>query len=163
LQAWGVRNVTLVDSGKVSMSNPLRQSLYTLDDCLNGGEYKANAAVRSLSRIHPDVRAESVVMAVPMPGHSIPSGEESAVVEDCRRLQDLIAAHDATFLLTDTRESRWLPSLLCANANKIAITAALGFDSFLVMRHGAAPAENDGTSRRRLGCYFCYDVVAPVD
>lgn len=55
LEAWGVRKITLLDSGRVSMSNPLRQSLYTLDDCLNGGEFKAVAAVKSLSRIFPAV------------------------------------------------------------------------------------------------------------
>lgn len=37
------------------MSNPLRQSLYTLDDCLNGGEMKAKAAVKSLKQIFPAV------------------------------------------------------------------------------------------------------------
>lgn len=37
------------------MSNPLRQSLYTLDDCLNGGEFKAKAAVKSLKQIFPAV------------------------------------------------------------------------------------------------------------
>ncbi|KAI3456165.1 hypothetical protein Pfo_012828 [Paulownia fortunei] len=183
LMAWGVRKITLVDSGKVSMSNPLRQSLYTLDDCLNGGEFKATAAVKSLSRIFPAVEAESVVMAIPMPGHPVPSQEENSVLEDCRHLHDLIDSHDAIFLLTDTRESRWLPSLLCANANKITITAALGFDSFLVMRHGAGPLSHetkaeslndlsaeigtlslmDNIRVQRLGCYFCNDVVAPVD
>ena len=55
LQAWGVRKITLLDNGKVAMSNPLRQSLYTLDDCLNGGEFKALAAVNSLKRIFPAV------------------------------------------------------------------------------------------------------------
>lgn len=55
LQAWGVRKITLLDSGKVALSNPLRQSLYTLDDCLNGGEFKATAAIRSLKRIFPAV------------------------------------------------------------------------------------------------------------
>ncbi|KAE9463970.1 hypothetical protein C3L33_04210, partial [Rhododendron williamsianum] len=74
-----------------------------------------------------------------MPGHPVPSQEEDSVLQDCRRLQVLIDSHDAIFLLTDTRESRWLPTLLCANSNKIAITSALGFDSFLVMRHGAGP------------------------
>ncbi|WCJ27184.1 Ubiquitin-like modifier-activating enzyme atg7 [Euphorbia peplus] len=184
LLSWGVRKITLVDNGRVAMSNPLRQSLYTLDDCLNGGEFKAVAAVKSLKRIFPAVEADGVVMAIPMPGHPVNSQEEETVVEDCRRLHDLVDSHDAVFLLTDTRESRWLPALLCANANKITITAALGFDSFLVMRHGPGPLsstddleseapnalsaqmENLGSgdrSLKRLGCYFCNDVVAPTD
>ncbi|PHT34983.1 Ubiquitin-like modifier-activating enzyme atg7 [Capsicum baccatum] len=173
LMAWGVRKITLVDSGKVSMSNPIRQSLYALDDCLNGGKFKAVAAVESLKRIFPAVEAEGVVMAIPMPGHSVSSQEESSILQDCRHLCDLINSHDAIFLLTDTRESRWLPSLLCASANKITITAALGFDSFLVMRHGAGPAGsiqnsqpetlNNVSAGMRLGCYFCNDVVAPID
>ncbi|KAL7592634.1 hypothetical protein Lser_V15G32357 [Lactuca serriola] len=190
LMAWGVRKITLVDSGKVAMSNPLRQSLYTLEDCLNGGDFKALAAVKSLKRIFPAVEAEGVVMAIPMPGHPVARQEEEKVVDDCKRLSDLIESHDAVFLLTDTRESRWLPTLLCANANKVTITGALGFDSFLVMRHGAGPLLSRNTSSKaetesvvgsslsagveemslgqkdsktRLGCYFCNDVVAPVD
>lgn len=185
LMAWGVRKITLVDSGRVSMSNPLRQSLYTLDDCLNGGEYKVTAAVKSLTRIYPAVETQSVVMAIPMPGHPVTSQEENSVLEDCKHLHNLIDSHDAVFLLTDTRESRWLPTLLCANTNKITITAALGFDSFLVMRHGAGPFRSshevkaetakdlsaeigtlsltDNIREQRLGCYFCNDVVAPID
>ncbi|KAK2642409.1 hypothetical protein Ddye_024172 [Dipteronia dyeriana] len=185
LMAWGVRTITLLDSGRVAMSNPLRQSLYTLDDCLNGGDFKATAAVKSLKRIFPAVEAEAVVMAIPMPGHPVPSQEEDSVLDDCRHLHDLIHSHDAIFLLTDTRESRWLPTLLCANTNKIAITAALGFDSFLVIRHGPGPfrfshdvkAEDANAlsadmgnlalinrdEGQRLGCYFCNDVVAPTD
>lgn len=50
-----MRKITLLDNGRVAMSNPLRQSLYTLDDCLNGGEFKATAAVKSLTRIFPAV------------------------------------------------------------------------------------------------------------
>ncbi|XVF25658.1 hypothetical protein REPUB_Repub13aG0232400 [Reevesia pubescens] len=185
LMAWGIRKITLLDNGRVAMSNPLRQSLYTLDDCLNGGDFKATAAVRSLQRIFPAVEAEGVVMAIPMPGHPVSSQEENSVLEDCRRLSDLIDSHDVIFLLTDTRESRWLPTLLCANTNKITITSALGFDSFLVMRHGPGPfnstsdlkaetanslsADMDNLAltntdgEHRLGCYFCNDVVAPTD
>lgn len=58
-------------------------------------------------------------MAIPMPGHPVASQEEDSVLEDCRRLHDLILSHDAIFLLTDTRESRWLPTLLSANINKV--------------------------------------------
>ncbi|KAJ8616464.1 hypothetical protein MRB53_035836 [Persea americana] len=186
LMAWGVRKITLLDSGRVAMSNPLRQSLYTFDDCVNGGDLKSSASVRSLKHIFPAVEAEGIALAIPMPGHPVPHGEEASVLNDCKQLQNLILSHDVTFLLTDTRESRWLPTLFCASYNKIAITAALGFDSYLVMRHGAGPdvfqgsgvkdtAEGtlvaameklstaEGGERRRLGCYFCNDVVAPID
>ena len=37
---WGVRHITLVDNGRVSYSNPVRQSLFTFKDCLEGGIYK---------------------------------------------------------------------------------------------------------------------------
>ncbi|KAK4798292.1 hypothetical protein SAY86_030618 [Trapa natans] len=173
LMAWGVRKITLVDNGRVAMSNPLRQSLYTLEDCLNGGEYKAVAAVKSLKLIFPAVEAEGVVMSIPMPGHPISSQEEESVINDCRHLHDLVNSHDVVFLLTDTRESRWLPTIFCATSDKITITAALGFDSFLVMRHGSGPfglssslsnlSLSESNGRQRLGCYFCNDVVAPID
>jgi hypothetical protein len=40
------------------------------------------------------------------------------------------------------------------------MNAALGFDTFLVMRHGARAATLLGN---RLGCYYCNDIVAPAD
>ena len=45
-------------------------------------------------------------------------------------------------------------------AGKIVLNAALGFDSFVVMRQGL-PATQPG--ELELGCYFCNDVVAPAD
>ncbi len=38
-----------------------------------------------------------------------------------QQLYDLIVAHDAVFLLMDTRESRWLPSVICAALNKVRV------------------------------------------
>ena len=42
------------------------------------------------------------------------------------------------------------------------MTIALGFETFLVMRHGLNPfTHNNEVNGDRLGCYFCNDVVAP--
>ena len=66
------------------------------------------------------------------------------------------------FLLTDSRESRWLPTILANLYQKICFTVALGFDSYLVMRHGISPKSFDKDKHfERLGCYFCNDVQAP--
>ncbi|CAK9148148.1 unnamed protein product [Ilex paraguariensis] len=130
LMAWGVRNIALLDSCKVAMSTLLRLPLYCLVDCLNS-DFEATAVDKALNRIFPAVEAEDIVMAIWLPGHPVPSQEENSVLEDCRRLQILNDSHNA--------ESRWLPILLCDNANKIIINAALGFDSFLAMCHGVGP------------------------
>jgi ubiquitin-like modifier-activating enzyme ATG7 len=103
-------------------------------------------------------------------------------------LERLFDEHDAVFLLMDSRESRWLPTVLGAAKGKvqepspnltyrpdatlqIVMNAALGFDSYLVMRHGSrevttgvhtGSAAGSG-SGARLGCYYCNDIVAPAD
>ena len=70
--------------------------------------------------------------------------------------------HDVVYLLMDSRESRWLPTVLGNVKGKIVINAALGFDSYLVMRHGPPPGSSE-PDKRRLGCYYCNDIVAPMD
>jgi ubiquitin-like modifier-activating enzyme ATG7 len=40
LLGWGARHITFVDNGKVSFSNPVRQSLFELADCVDGGQFK---------------------------------------------------------------------------------------------------------------------------
>ena len=83
------------------------------------------------------------------------------------KLEELIVEHDVVFLLLDSREARWLPTVLSALHRKICMTVALGFDTFLVMRHGQSEEEhkevlaNTNKDHNRLGCYFCNDVVAP--
>ena len=94
-----------------------------------------------------------------MPGHPIPVASEQATADDVAKLEQLFREHDAIFLLMDSRESRWLPTVLGAATGKIVMNAALGFDSYLVMRHGGPSS----SATKRLGCYYCNDVVAPMD
>lgn len=135
LMGWGVRKITFVDNGRVSYSNPVRQPLYTFKDCQKGGAWKAQRAADALREIYPGIDAEGVVLNVPMAGHPI-VGDESKVEQQYDQLRKLIDAHDAVFLLMDSRESRWLPTVMAKAADKIVINAALGFDSYMVMRHG---------------------------
>lgn len=117
--------------------------------------------------------SSGVVLSIPMPGHPVSEGAIEGTKQDVQQLEDLIKSHDAVFLLLDTRESRWLPTVMAAAHRKIVICAALGFDTFLVMRHGLkledtstspemAPLSNYAViPGQHLGCYFCNDVVAP--
>lgn len=52
LQAWGVKNITLADSGHVSHSNPVRQSLFVHDDAVQG-KLKSKTAAERLRDIYP--------------------------------------------------------------------------------------------------------------
>ncbi|MBW0488272.1 hypothetical protein O181_027987 [Austropuccinia psidii MF-1] len=173
LLAWGVRKITFVDSAKVSFSNPVRQPLFEFQDCLDGGKPKAACAAASLKRIYPGIDVEGIELSIPMPGHPIAENLIDHAKQDVERLEKLFDEHDVIYLLMDSRESRWLPTLLGASKRKLVINAALGFDSYLVMRHGvrsSCPPESSPvqcTSSlpqiRQLGCYFCNDVVAPAD
>ncbi|KAJ5102863.1 Ubiquitin-like modifier-activating enzyme atg7 [Penicillium argentinense] len=158
LLGWGVKKITFVDKGNVSFSNPVRQPLFTFSDCLNGGAPKAYRASQALKEIYPGVDTAGYHLSVPMAGH--PIMDENATRADFGALQALIDEHDAIFLLMDTRESRWLPTVMGKAAGKIVMNAALGFDSFVVMRHGVAASANEAAE---LGCYFCNDVVAPAN
>jgi ubiquitin-like modifier-activating enzyme ATG7 len=162
LLGWGVRKFKFVDYGTVSYSNPVRQNLFTLEDCHfnNGqGRGKAEAAASALKTIAADVDSEAILLSVPMPGHA--SETEESLKEAVQTLDCLVQEADAIFLLTDTRESRWLPTVMAAAHDKVLINAALGLDSWLVMRHGGGDNESRDTQSLRLGCYFCNDVVAP--
>jgi ubiquitin-like modifier-activating enzyme ATG7 len=55
VQGWGVRNITFVDSARVSFSNPVRQPLFEFEDCLDGGKIKAICAADRLKKIFPGV------------------------------------------------------------------------------------------------------------
>lgn len=159
LLGWGVREITFVDNGRVSYSNPVRQPLFAFKDCYSDvnrqGAPKAERASAALKEIFPAVKSTGYNLTVPMIGH--PVSEGSSMEENYNLLAQLFDEHDVVFLLMDSRESRWLPTVMGLAHKKIVINAALGFDSYLVMRHGSLDMEN------RLGCYYCNDVVAPSD
>lgn len=162
LLGWGVHKITFVDSGTVSFSNPVRQPLFTFEDCIGGATMKAVRAAEALKSIYPGVDAQGYAMTVPMAGHPFTDAQESGVRGDYENLKTLFEEHDAIFLLMDTRESRWLPTVMGKSMGKIVMNAALGFDSYVVMRHGVKPSEEQ-KGGEELGCYYCNDVVAPAD
>ena len=142
----------------MSFSNPVRQPLFNFKDCLDGGAKKAHRAAEALSQIYPGVDSSGYNMSVPMAGH--PIDDTAKVKSDFETLRKLIDEHDVIFLLMDTRESRWLPTVIGKSSGKLVMNAALGFDTFVVMRHGV---KNVKSKEEELGCYFCNDVVAPAD
>lgn len=52
-------------------------------------------------------------MTISMPGRGIND------LDSVGELEQLISSHDVVFLLTDTRESRWLPTLLTTKHRKV--------------------------------------------
>jgi len=56
-----------------------------------------------------------------MPGHPIPPASISQAQADVAKLERLIDEHDAVFLLMDSRESRWLPTVIGAAKDKVKI------------------------------------------
>ncbi|KAL5322086.1 hypothetical protein ACEPPN_010055 [Leptodophora sp. 'Broadleaf-Isolate-01'] len=158
LMGWGVRKITFIDNATVSFSNPVRQPLFDFKDCIDGGAKKAYRAAEALQEIYPGVDSTGFVMSVPMLGHPITDEQNTRL--DFETLEKLMEDHDAIFLLMDTRESRWLPTVMGKAKDKLVLNAALGFDTWVVMRHGVFAADGGPAA---LGCYFCNDVVAPAD
>ncbi|KAL3235598.1 Atg7p [Nakaseomyces bracarensis] len=150
LMAWGCRKITFVDNGTVSLSNPVRQPLFEFSDV---GKEKSIAAAEGLKRVFPLIDAVGDQLNVPMIGHPIKNEEHEHA--DYIKLVNLIESHDTIFLLMDSRETRWLPAVIGKALNKNVMNVALGFDSYLVIKHGNI--QND------LGCYFCNDIVVPTD
>lgn len=187
LIGWGIHHITFIDNGIVSPSNPTRQCLYTWKDVQrHGSQAKAQIAAEALQAINPACCSQGLQMTVPMPGHATTEATASRQLqEQILQVCDVIDAHDVIFLMTDSRESRWLPSILCCLAHKLCINIALGGDSLLIQQYGLTPEEfqrygftdpqlslhslldpqaakdvtiNNSTSN---ACYFCTDVLGP--
>lgn len=110
--------MSFIDYGNVGLSNPVRQSLFTNDDAAKKRP-KATAAAERLKEILPSVKATGHVLQIPMPGHSIAESMRAETHENIEKIATLIQSHDVLFLVTDSRESRWLPTLLGAFYGKV--------------------------------------------
>ena len=141
LMAWGFKNITFIDNGRVSLSNPVRQSLFEYND---NNKLKAECASEMLKKIYPGINSSWYNLSIPMPGHQLYN------YKDLNKIEELIQDHDICFLLTDTRESRWLPIVLSNYYGKALINIALGFNSYLI----------DHNLNKKSACYFCNDIVA---
>ncbi|CAD8092781.1 unnamed protein product [Paramecium sonneborni] len=162
LIGWGIRKITFVDYGRISYSNPVRQSLYDFEDSTKGGRPKAEVAAEKLKKIFPDIDSEGYQLQIPMPGHFVTESQVQSTLDSFLKLSELVSTHDAVFLLTDSRESRWLPTVLSNAYGKMCFSVALGFDSFLIIRHGISLKKyNPEIHGERLACYFCNDISSP--
>ena len=139
-----MRTITFVDSARVSFSNPVRQPLFDFEDCLHGGKPKAACAAEKLKKIFPGVvrinraarahssnslalqNASGHSLSIPMPGHPIPPQSVEQAKKDVAALEKLVDEHDVIFLLMDSRESRWLPTLLGVAKGKVRFSVLLG-------------------------------------
>jgi ubiquitin-like modifier-activating enzyme ATG7 len=54
-----------------------------------------------------------------MPGHPVAPAHVETTKAAVRQLEELINQHDVIYLLMDSRESRWLPTLLGAEKGKV--------------------------------------------
>ncbi|CAH1188009.1 unnamed protein product [Phyllotreta striolata] len=170
LLPWGIQHITFVDKDVVSPSNPTRQSLYT-DQDWREEKPKAEAAADNIKIIFPEVNIVGHRLKIPSIGHSV---EKETIERTVKELSGLIENHDIIFLLTDTRGSRWLPTVLGQCMQKIVINVSIDLDSYTVSRHGvyteADPVPNTilnnetgltSIDGRNLACFFCTENLFP--
>lgn len=114
--------------------------MFQFEDSINGGKPKAACAAESLKKIFPGVVCIAIAflylvpnvtdlqflknatghsLSIPMPGHPIPPASVEQTKKDVAMLEKLFDEHDAVFLLMDSRESRWLPTVMGAAKGKV--------------------------------------------
>lgn len=92
--------------------------------------------------IRPIQNAEGYNMSIPMPGHPVNFSELTMAQarQDVEQLERLISEHDVVFLLMDTRESRWLPTVIAASQRKVASSPpSFIFYLFIYFLHACLP------------------------
>jgi ubiquitin-like modifier-activating enzyme ATG7 len=82
LIGWGIREITFLDNGIVSFSNPVRQCLFEYEDCLKKS-YKSIVAANRLKNIFPELQSKGVIMSIPMLGYPFHESKEASVTSGC--------------------------------------------------------------------------------
>ncbi|KAH8739202.1 hypothetical protein FG386_003580 [Cryptosporidium ryanae] len=169
LIGWGIRNISMIDNSEVSLNNPPRQCLFTFEDA-KLKKNKASAAVERLRYICPDLIGNGLPFNVPILGDPTINNDE--FIKACEKLKEKIQNSDVILLLTDTKESRLIPTILTSFINRnhrnkdkpiLCITVGLGFDSFIVTRNTfienkIISDQNNNLNINCNGCYFCGDL-----
>ena len=65
-----------------------------------------------------------------MPGHMVSKSSEKEVEKDIEMLSNLIETHDVIFLVMDSRESRWFPTLAALKFQKVSFFKYWGMKGF---------------------------------
>lgn len=91
------------------------------------------ASAANIKTIHPGCVTKGYDLHVPMPGHPVGESMMAKTLESLKIIEDLVSSHDVLFLLTDSRESRWLPTLLGAHFNKVSFFLIIIFGMLLTV------------------------------
>lgn len=62
---------------------------------------------------------KALVAHIPMPGHPIGESLMEETLTNVTKIIEAIAENDVIFLLLDTREARWMPTLIAAHYGKV--------------------------------------------
>lgn len=126
LAAAGVGTLGIIDDDTVSLSNLQRQVIHDTDSV---GETKNASAVRSISRINPEVKVEPLDMRI--------TADNAA---------EIVRRYDIVADGSDNFDTRYVVADACAAENKPLVHAAVGrFDGSVTV---LKPFETDADGRR---------------
>ncbi|KAK5982117.1 ThiF domain-containing protein, partial [Trichostrongylus colubriformis] len=126
---------------------------------------KAETAAAALQRIYPSIESEAVLLTVLMPGYTVAPREEAALVRDVEAIEQLVCAHDVVFLCFRQSRSQMVTHRIGQQAWQAIVFRwrSLGFDNYVVIRHGVRYhiyLRWYCYTVLVLACYFCSGVTA---
>lgn len=145
--SWGITNITVVGDETVSRIDIIKQNIYLLDDL---GKNKAKAIEKNLKKLYGKINITGIDIRIPEPDDR---EENMDVLQNTlEQIDQLFRDNHVILLLTETIESKWLPTVLATAYNMPCFTALTGFEKFLVMRHGRSLKDEC-----QMACCFCND------